>query len=208
MLGRMQDWPLLMHKVIDFAATQFPDREVASRLVEGPMHRTNYREIRQRALKVAKRLEKDGDPARRPRRDARLEQLPPSRGLVRHRGARRDLPYDQSAPVSRADRLDRQSRRGPDRDDGPDLRAAARKRSPTICRRSSASWCMTDAAHMPATEAEERHRLTRSGSARSTTISPGRSSTSGPPAASATRRAPPAIRRACSTRIGRTSCIP
>src|ERR1700758_2613016 len=60
MLGRMQDWPLLMHKVIDFAAVQFPEQQVASRTVEGPMHYTNYREIRQRALKVAKRLERDG----------------------------------------------------------------------------------------------------------------------------------------------------
>ena len=31
MLGRMQDWPLLMHKIIDFAAIQVPDREVVSR---------------------------------------------------------------------------------------------------------------------------------------------------------------------------------
>jgi acyl-CoA synthetase (AMP-forming)/AMP-acid ligase II len=60
MFGRMQDWPLLMHKVIDFAAVQFPEREVASRTVEGPMHHTNYRAIRERALKVAKRLERDG----------------------------------------------------------------------------------------------------------------------------------------------------
>ena len=56
MFGRMQEWPLLMYKIIDFA----PDREVASRMVEGPMHRTNYREIRDRALRVAKRLERDG----------------------------------------------------------------------------------------------------------------------------------------------------
>src|SRR6202021_3833229 len=60
MLGRMQDWPLLMHKVIDFAAIQFPEQQVASRTVEGPMHHTNYRAIRERALKVAKRLERDG----------------------------------------------------------------------------------------------------------------------------------------------------
>ena len=60
MLGRMQDWPLLMHKIIDFAAIQHPEREVVSRTVEGPMHRTNYREIRNRALKVAKRLDRDG----------------------------------------------------------------------------------------------------------------------------------------------------
>jgi fatty-acyl-CoA synthase len=60
MLGRMQDWPLLMHKVIDFAAIQFPEQQVASRTVEGPMHYTDYRAIRERALKVAKRLERDG----------------------------------------------------------------------------------------------------------------------------------------------------
>ena len=60
MLGRMQDWPLLMHKVIDFAAVQFPNQEVASRTVEGPMHYTDYRTIHERALKVAKRLERDG----------------------------------------------------------------------------------------------------------------------------------------------------
>ena len=60
MMGRMQDWPLLMHKIIDFAAIQFPEREIASRTIEGPMHRTNYREIRERALKIAKRLERDG----------------------------------------------------------------------------------------------------------------------------------------------------
>ncbi len=60
MFGRMQEWPLLMYKIVDFAAIQFPEREVASRMVEGPMHRTNYREIRDRALKVAKQLERDG----------------------------------------------------------------------------------------------------------------------------------------------------
>ena len=60
MLGRMQEWPLLMHKIIDHAARQFPNREVVSRMVEGPTHRTSYSEIRERARKVAKRLEKDG----------------------------------------------------------------------------------------------------------------------------------------------------
>jgi acyl-CoA synthetase (AMP-forming)/AMP-acid ligase II len=60
MFGRMQEWPLLMHKIVDFAAIQFPDREVASRSVEGPMYRTNYRAIRDRALRIAKRLDRDG----------------------------------------------------------------------------------------------------------------------------------------------------
>jgi fatty-acyl-CoA synthase len=60
MLGLMQDWPLLIHRIIDHAAIQHPDRPVLSRSVEGPMHRTNYRELRGRALRVAKRLEREG----------------------------------------------------------------------------------------------------------------------------------------------------
>jgi fatty-acyl-CoA synthase len=60
MLGLMQDWPLLCHRIIDHAAIQHPDRPVVTRSVEGPMHTTNYAEIRRRALKVAQRLERDG----------------------------------------------------------------------------------------------------------------------------------------------------
>jgi 3-(methylthio)propionyl---CoA ligase len=60
MRGLMQDWPLLLHRVIDHAAIQHGGREVVTRSIEGPMHRTNYADIRGRALRVAKRLEKDG----------------------------------------------------------------------------------------------------------------------------------------------------
>ena len=60
MLGLMQDWPLLCHRIIDHAAIQHGGRPVITRSIEGPIHRTNYRQIRQRALKVAKRLDKDG----------------------------------------------------------------------------------------------------------------------------------------------------
>ena len=60
MLGLMQDWPLLQHKIIDHAALQYGDQEVVTRSVEGPIHRTNYRQVRERALKVAQRLDKDG----------------------------------------------------------------------------------------------------------------------------------------------------
>src|SRR5918998_2398273 len=60
MLGLMQDWPLLCHRVIDHAAIQHGNREVVSRSVEGPIHRTTYAQVRARALKVAQRLEKDG----------------------------------------------------------------------------------------------------------------------------------------------------
>jgi fatty-acyl-CoA synthase len=60
MLGLMQDWPLLCHRVIDHAATYHAERKIISRSVEGPIHTTNYAELRRRALRVAKRLERDG----------------------------------------------------------------------------------------------------------------------------------------------------
>ncbi len=60
MLGLMQDWPLLVHRVIDHAAIQYPSREVVSRSVEGPVTRTNYRNIRHRALQLAQCLVRDG----------------------------------------------------------------------------------------------------------------------------------------------------
>jgi fatty-acyl-CoA synthase len=60
MLGLMQDWPLLCHRIIDHAALQHGERRVITRSLEGPFHTTNYAEIRARALRVAQRLERDG----------------------------------------------------------------------------------------------------------------------------------------------------
>jgi fatty-acyl-CoA synthase len=60
MLGLMQDWPLLCHRIIDHAALNHAARAVHSRAVEGPLHSTTYGAIRGNALKVAKRLERDG----------------------------------------------------------------------------------------------------------------------------------------------------
>ena len=60
MLGLMQDWPLLLHRIIDHAAIYHGERKVITRSVEGPIVETNYAAIRARALKVAKRLEKAG----------------------------------------------------------------------------------------------------------------------------------------------------
>ena len=60
MLGLMQDWPLLCHRIIDHAAINDGERPVISRSVEGPIHTTNYATIRSNALKLAKRLTADG----------------------------------------------------------------------------------------------------------------------------------------------------
>jgi fatty-acyl-CoA synthase len=60
MLGLMQDWPLLLHRIIDHAATNHAERQVVTRSIEGPIVTTNYAAIRARALRVAKRLDRDG----------------------------------------------------------------------------------------------------------------------------------------------------
>ncbi len=60
MLGLMQQWPLLCHKILDNAAIQHGKREIVSRSCEGPIVRSNYAELRQRSLKVAQRLARDG----------------------------------------------------------------------------------------------------------------------------------------------------
>jgi fatty-acyl-CoA synthase len=60
MLGLMQDWPLLIHRVIDHAAAVHGPRRIVSRSVEGPIHTIDYRGLRDRARRVAQRLERDG----------------------------------------------------------------------------------------------------------------------------------------------------
>jgi len=60
MRGLMQDWPLLCHRIIDHAATHHAERPIVTRSIEGPMHSTNYAQVRSRALKVAQRLDRDG----------------------------------------------------------------------------------------------------------------------------------------------------
>ena len=60
MLGLMQDWPLRLHRIIDHAARHHPQREIVSRSIEGPTHRSTYSEIRARALRVAQCLAREG----------------------------------------------------------------------------------------------------------------------------------------------------
>jgi fatty-acyl-CoA synthase len=60
MLGLMQDWPLLCHRIIDHAALNHGERRIVSRSIEGQIHTATYAAVRANALRVAKRLEKDG----------------------------------------------------------------------------------------------------------------------------------------------------
>ena len=60
MKGLMQDWPLLVHTILDHAAINHGDAEVVSRTVEGDTHRTTYTQVDQRSRKLASALKKRG----------------------------------------------------------------------------------------------------------------------------------------------------
>jgi fatty-acyl-CoA synthase len=49
MQGLMQDWPLLVHTVLDHARNWNGTRQIVSRTVEGPIHRCTYAQLDQRA---------------------------------------------------------------------------------------------------------------------------------------------------------------
>jgi fatty-acyl-CoA synthase len=60
MLGLMQDWPLLVSKMLDHGALNHAEREMVTRSVEGPIRRYTLADLRFRALRVAQALERDG----------------------------------------------------------------------------------------------------------------------------------------------------
>ena len=53
MRGLMQDWPLLVHTILDHARTWHGDREIVSRTLEGPVHRYTYVDLDRRARQLA-----------------------------------------------------------------------------------------------------------------------------------------------------------
>jgi fatty-acyl-CoA synthase len=57
MLGLMQDRPLLISQIIDFAAAYYGDVEIVSRTIEGPIHRYTYRDAHLRSKKLAEALQ-------------------------------------------------------------------------------------------------------------------------------------------------------
>ncbi|MGQ2991014.1 long-chain-fatty-acid--CoA ligase [Brevundimonas sp.] len=56
MFGLMQDWPLTVDKILDHAKNWHGKREVVTRSVEGPIVRTTYADIHDRAKKVSNAL--------------------------------------------------------------------------------------------------------------------------------------------------------
>ncbi len=65
MLGLMQNWPLTVDRILDHAKAWHGAREVVSRSVEGPIVRTTYAQIHDRAKRISNALKglgiKNGD---------------------------------------------------------------------------------------------------------------------------------------------------
>ena len=53
MQGLMQDWPLLVHTILDHASRWHGEREIVTRTVEGPIHRYTYRDLDRRSRRLA-----------------------------------------------------------------------------------------------------------------------------------------------------------
>jgi 3-(methylthio)propionyl---CoA ligase len=60
MLGLMQDQPLLISNLIEFAARHHGDAQIVSRRVEGDMHRCTYADAARRARRIANALDRAG----------------------------------------------------------------------------------------------------------------------------------------------------
>lgn len=60
MLGLMQDYPLLISQLIDFAVRHHPRTEIVSRRIEGDIHRYSYLDAARRAKRVARALDRLG----------------------------------------------------------------------------------------------------------------------------------------------------
>ncbi|MEM7615053.1 MAG: AMP-binding protein, partial [Pseudomonadota bacterium] len=60
MHGLMQEWPLRVGRILDHAARFHGDRPITTRMIEGPIAQSNWREVRGRALKVSQALGRMG----------------------------------------------------------------------------------------------------------------------------------------------------
>ncbi|MFC6197313.1 long-chain-fatty-acid--CoA ligase [Ponticaulis profundi] len=60
LIGKMQEWPLTVDKILTHAKLNYPQRKVITRTVEGPITETSYSDIHDRAKKVSNALKADG----------------------------------------------------------------------------------------------------------------------------------------------------
>ena len=60
MRGLMQDWPLVVNSILDYAAKFHGEQEVITCTVEGPVHRYTYAEMHRRSQLCALAMKRLG----------------------------------------------------------------------------------------------------------------------------------------------------
>ena len=60
MKGLMQDWPLVVNSVLDYAAKFHGEQEIITCTVEGPVHRYTYADMHRRSQSCALAMKKLG----------------------------------------------------------------------------------------------------------------------------------------------------
>ena len=207
MHGLMMNGPLMISSLIRHADRCHGDTEIVSRTIEGPIHRYTYRDAHARARRLANALGAARRRAGRPRRHAGVERLSPLRAVLRGVGHGRGHPH-RSTRGSSTTSSTYIVNHAEDRVVFFDLTflPLVEKLAPR-CPRVKTWVAMTDRAHMPAVAIAGPAVLRGAARGRETTTSTGPSSTRTPPSACATRRAPPAIPRACCSATARRCCM-
>ena len=206
MNGNMMQMPLLISALIRHADRYHGDVEIVSRTAADEIHRYTYRDLHRRSRQLANALARSRRAAVLAGRNAGMEHASASGALLRHVRHRRGDQYRQSAAVPGADRVHRQPRRGRDRVLRSPVRAAGREDRAALPRRPGMGRAVRPRAHAGLRRC--RSRATRSSSPRRATTMRGRSSTRTRRHRCATRRGPPATRRACCSPIARPCCTP
>ena len=210
MLGLMQDQPLLISSLIDFAERHHGDAEIVSRRVEGDIHRYTWRDVGDaRAAGGA-----SAGPAEAACSATASPRWPGTAtatwSCTTASAAGPRAAHHQPAPASGPDRLDRQPCRGPGAVLRPELPAAgARRCTPQLPDDQAVRSRCAMRDKLPADSGipnlRELRGLDRRPSRPTTT---GPSSTRTRPRACATRAAPPATPRARCTATARPCCTP
>ena len=208
MLGLMQDQPLLISSLIEFAERHHGDAEIVSRRSKATSTATPGRDVARALAPGRQRARRRAAAVQRPRRHAGLERLPPPGAVLRRERLGPRAAHHQPAPAPRPDRLDRQPRRRPDPVLRPELPAAGAGGA-----RALPDHQEVDRA-VRRRQAAGRQRRPEPGELRGLDgravrpTTPGRASTRTPPRACATRPAPRATRRPRSTATAPRCCTP
>src|SRR5579885_2707891 len=101
----MMDYPLTLEMILNRGVSLYPNQEIVTGGATGS-HRYTFAEFGARVRRMAGALLAMGiRPG--PRRDVRLEYLPPPRAVLRRAADRRRAPHAQHPPLQRPDHAHR-----------------------------------------------------------------------------------------------------